>query len=119
MNLSLGFEACHGCPPLLYALGKGTPLDVAAIEIVELLAREAPSIRGKACDINHKTKNFTTLHYAAAFGYFHLLQILLEKDPMMVLELYDDIHPVHMAIRHGHYSCVELIILHYEKYTSE
>ncbi|KAL8943110.1 MAG: hypothetical protein Q9211_001098 [Gyalolechia sp. 1 TL-2023] len=117
-NLSLGFDQCQGCAPLLYALGDSTRTG-AQLEIVELLAREGPSVKGATCNLKVRTRGFTALHYAAGFGYFHLLQILLDKDPMMILELCTSVHPFHLAVLEGHYDCVELIVTHYGRYAAQ
>ncbi|KAL9025441.1 MAG: hypothetical protein Q9196_005738 [Gyalolechia fulgens] len=117
-SLQLGFDVCHGCAPLLYALGD-RPLDGARLEMVELLARKGPPIRNTTCELKAKTRGFTALHYAATFGYCHLLEILLNKDPIMILELGTSVHPFHLAVLEGHYDCVELIVTHYGRYAAQ
>ncbi|KAL8838838.1 MAG: hypothetical protein Q9170_001960 [Blastenia crenularia] len=116
-NLTLGLEECQGCAPILYALSDG-PINEAQLKVVELLAKKGPSIRDTACGLKGPTRGFTTLHYAAAYGYFHLLQILLDKDPMMIFQLRTSLHPFHLAVISGHCDCVELIATHYRKFTT-
>ncbi|KAL9027888.1 MAG: hypothetical protein Q9196_003660 [Gyalolechia fulgens] len=117
-SLDLAFNECHGCTPLLYALSD-SPLGKDGLEIVELLARKGPSIRSTTCDLAANVRGFTALHYAAKFGYFDLLQILLDKDPMMILELCTSVHPFHFAVLEGHYECVELMVTHYGRYAAQ
>lgn len=113
-SLSVGFRECQGCTPLLYALHR-SPLKQAQLDIVELLVVRGASIEGTACNLC-KNKGFTVLHYAATFGYLQLLQMLLNKHPMAMIELRTAVHPIHLACFWGHLGCVELMVNHHQKH---
>lgn len=115
-DLSMGFDVCQWCTPILYAL-RYSPRTGNRLQIIELLAGKEPSTKRVACDLPGSMRGYTTLHYAAAFGHLRLLQILLDKSPMMIFELGTSVHPFHLAILEGHYDCVEMIVAHYKRYT--
>ncbi|KAL8933454.1 MAG: hypothetical protein Q9216_006354 [Gyalolechia sp. 2 TL-2023] len=102
-NLDLGFEVCHGCTPLLYALGDG-PLDGARLAIVELLAREGSSTKHTSCDLKTNTRGFTTLHYAAEFGPSDV------KSKIDFPTDFDSSTPLHIAAYCGHVRIVGYLL---------
>ena len=55
-------------------------------------------------------RGYTLFHYAARVGNVEVLQILFKKAPLEILRSCQPIHPIHLAITHGHVSCVNLII---------
>ncbi|KAL8835784.1 MAG: hypothetical protein Q9170_003178 [Blastenia crenularia] len=113
VDLSIGFAEGQGYRPLLYIL-RISPLKRPAVEIAEFLASRAASIEGSICDAS-PVRGYTVIHFAAAFNYFSLLQILLDKHPMAILELKTHVHPIHLATQHGNIDCAKLLIDHYRR----
>ena len=128
-DLSLGFDSCQGCSPLLYALHRiHNPQEYPSkslyagtidpqrpsIEIAETLVLKGASVEGSACSAS-RTVGYTVFHYAARFGYVQFLRILFDKHPLTVFELKCSVHPIHLAILAGHYECVELIFDHFRE----
>lgn len=86
-----------------------TPLILASllniIEVVKLL------IEKKASFDAGDERDFTPLHHACSYGYFEIVQILLEAgaDPNRTA-LIDDTTPFHQAVLNGHHELIDILI---------
>lgn len=59
------------------------------------------------------------MHYAAAFGYTHLLRILLEKHPAAIFEIRNTVHPIHVAAEHRRFECIELLVKYHRRHVGK
>ena len=104
-DLGSGFGGCMGCPPLLYSLHIGRDT------IAEYLISQGASTAGSTCEL-WRTRGFTAIHYAAAWGSVKLLRLLLEKSPNEIYLSHDPIHPLHLAVLNDNAECVRVMINH-------
>ena len=102
-DLESGFTFCRGCTPLLHSLATGHP------KIAKFLVRHGASITGQACR-NLSSQGYTPLHYAASHGYLKLLECLLDKGALELIDMRSPVHPIHLAAANGHTKCVEKIL---------
>ena len=65
-----------------------------------------------------KTKGYTALHYAAAYGQAELLRLLLEKSPNEIYLDHDPVHPIHLAVLQDNADCVNLVLNHISQGTN-
>ena len=101
-DLESGFSFCLGCTPLLYSLAMNKP------EIAEFLVRHGASITGQTC-LNWSSRGYTPLHYAACDGNLGLLECLLNRGALELIDVGSPVHPIHLATANGHTKCVEMI----------
>ena len=94
---------CLGCTPLLYSLIVDQP------EIAEFLVSHGASITGQTCQ-NWLSRGYTPLHYAACNGNLKLLESLLNRGALELLDMTSPVHPIHLAAANGHTKCVEIIL---------
>ena len=102
-DLESGFAFCLGCTPLLYSLLSLQP------KIAEYLARHGASITGQTCQ-KWASRGYTPLHYAASHGYLSLLNCLLDRGALKLIDMQSPVHPIHLAAANGHTKCVEIIL---------
>ena len=102
-DLESGLAFCLGCTPLLYSLATDQR------EIAEFLVRHGASITGQACQ-NWSSRGYTPLHYAARDGNLGLLECLLNRGALGLIDERSPVHPIHLAAAHGHTKCVEMIL---------
>ena len=102
-DLDSGFTFCLGCTPLLYSLIMDRP------EIAEFLVSNGASITGQTCR-QYSTRGFTSLHYAASYGYLDLLNSLLKRGALELIDMRSPVHPIHLAAANGQTKCVEMIL---------
>ena len=102
-DLESGFAFCLGCTPLLYSLLSLQP------KIAEYLARHGASITGQTCQ-KWASRGYTPLHYAASHAYLSLLNCLLDRGALKLIDMQSPVHPIHLAAANGHAKCVEIIL---------
>ncbi len=106
-DLESGFTFCLGCTPLLYALIKVRPA------IAMFLASHGASITGQTCR-HWQTQGYTPLHYAAGCGYLGLLECLLNRGALELIDMRSPVHPIHLAAVNSHTKCVQMILDRYD-----
>ena len=99
-----------GCTSVLYFLQRNS------LRIAEFLISKGASIAGAAC-LGTEPPHFTPLHYAAERGHVKILEAMLEKAPLELLQCCEPAHPIGLAVASGHAKCVELIMNHARKGT--
>ena len=102
-DLESGLAFCLGCTPLLYSLATDQR------EIAEFLVRHGASITGQACQ-NWSSRGYTPLHHAACDGNLGLLECLLNRGALGLIDERSPVHPIHLAAANGHTKCVEMIL---------
>ena len=102
-DLKSGFKFCLGCTPLLYSLVKDRP------EIADFLVSHGASITGQTCQ-KWRSRGYTPLHYAACDGNLGLLECLLNRGALELIDVGSPVHPIHLAAANGHTECVEKIL---------
>ena len=103
VDLESGFSFCLGCTPLLYSLINARP------KIAEFLVSHGASITGQTCR-DWLAEGYTPLHYAASDGYLGLLECLLNRGALELIDMRSPVHPIHLAAANGHTNCVEMIL---------
>ena len=103
VDLDSGFTFCLGCTPLLYSLIKGKP------KIAEFLVSHGASITGQTCQY-WSSRGYTPLHYAASRGDSSLLNCLLNRGALDLIDMRTPVHPIHLATANGHTKCVEMML---------
>ena len=102
-DLESGFSFCLGSTPLLYSLINDRP------EIAEFLVSHGASITGQTCRY-WSSQGYTPLHYAASHGYLNLLNCLLNRGALKLIDIKSPVHPIHLAVANGQSECVEVIL---------
>lgn len=102
-DLDSAFTFCFECTPLLYSLHRGRQ------KLAVLLARHGASITGQTCQ-KVEFRGYTPLHYAACYGNLELLECLLNRGALELIDMRSPVHPIHLAAANGHTKCVEMIL---------
>lgn len=102
-DLESDLSFCLGCTPLLYSLARNQP------GIAEFLVSHGASITGQTCR-KWRSRGYTPLHYAACDGNLGLLECLLNRGALELIDVGSPVHPIHLATANGHTQCVEIIL---------